>query len=93
MNFLLSLPLNIFLVFSNPWHFYSLIRQAMPHSNMDGASGGTDKVFCSKPARGWSHSDKVITNEGVTFNVRVCTGYWTRLPKAILLTYNSISIV
>lgn len=44
--------------------------KAMPHSNMEGATGGTDKVFCSKPARGWSHSDKVITNEGVTFNVR-----------------------
>lgn len=43
----------------------------MPHSNMEGATGGNDKVFCSKPARGWSHSDKVITNEGVTFNVRV----------------------
>lgn len=42
----------------------------MPHSNMEGAAGGNDKVFCSKPARGWSHSDKVITTEGVTFNVR-----------------------
>lgn len=48
------------------------ICRAMPHSNMEGATGGNDKVFCSKPARGWSHSDKVITNEGVTFNVRVC---------------------
>lgn len=43
---------------------------------MDGATGGTDnKSFCSKPARGWSHSDNVITNEGVTFNVRVCLNH------------------
>lgn len=39
---------------------------------MDGASGGNEsKVFGSKPARGWSHCDKVIINEGVQFNVRV----------------------
>lgn len=44
----------------------------MPRSNMDGAVGGADnKSFCSKPSRGWSHSDNVITNEGVAFNVRV----------------------
>lgn len=39
---------------------------------MDGAIGGSDaKSFCSKPARGWSHADSIISNEGVTFNVRV----------------------
>lgn len=40
---------------------------------MDGADGGLDsKSFGSKPARGWSHADSIISNEGVTFNVRVC---------------------
>lgn len=44
----------------------------MPRRNMDGAVGGTDnKSFCSKPSRGWSHADNVITNEGVTFSVQV----------------------
>ncbi|XP_055320275.1 SHC-transforming protein 1 [Sitodiplosis mosellana] len=39
---------------------------------MDGADGGCDggKSFGSKPARGWSHADSIISNEGVTFNVR-----------------------
>lgn len=33
--------------------------------------GGSDKGFCSKPTRGWLHTDQTILNEGVTFNVRV----------------------
>lgn len=33
--------------------------------------GGSDKGFCSKPSRGWLHTDQTILNEGVTFNVRV----------------------
>lgn len=38
---------------------------------MDGADGGIDpKSFSNKPARGWSHADSIISNEGVTFNVR-----------------------
>ncbi|KAG4066393.1 hypothetical protein HA402_007029 [Bradysia odoriphaga] len=32
--------------------------------------GGSDKSFCSKPSRGWLHTDQTILNEGVTFNVR-----------------------
>lgn len=40
---------------------------------MDGADGGlNDKSFGCKPARGWSYADNIISNEGVTFNVRVC---------------------
>lgn len=41
----------------------------MPQRNMDGAIGG--EKFISKPSCGWTHSDQVITNEGVMFNVRV----------------------
>lgn len=38
---------------------------------MDGAIGGSDAKFGSKPARGWLHADSLIATEGVTFNVRV----------------------
>lgn len=39
---------------------------------MDGADGGLDssRSFGNKPARGWSHADNIISNEGVKFNVR-----------------------
>lgn len=54
----------------------SILQGGMPRSNMDGAVGGTEnKSFCSKSGRGWSHSDNVITNEGIAFNVRVKRKY------------------
>lgn len=45
----------------------------MPRYAEGGAAGGggSDKGFCSKPSRGWLHTDHTILNEGVTFNVRV----------------------
>lgn len=45
----------------------------MPRYAEGGAAGGggSDKGFCSKPTRGWLHTDHTILNEGVTFNVRV----------------------
>lgn len=42
----------------------------MPRSE-EGAAGGIEKDFCSKPSRGWLHADHIMYNEGVTFNVRV----------------------
>lgn len=36
----------------------------------NGESSSRDKGFSVKPARGWLHSDKIIMNEGVTFDVR-----------------------
>lgn len=38
---------------------------------MDGAIGGSDAKFGSKPARGWLNADSLIATEGITFNVRV----------------------
>lgn len=42
----------------------------MPRTTGGGGGGSNDKSLMSKPARGWSHPDNVITNEGVTFDVR-----------------------
>lgn len=44
---------------------------------MDGADGGLDssRSLGNKPARGWSHADNIISNEGVKFNVRVRNEY------------------
>lgn len=54
------------LIFSNE-NYFRMPRYA------EGAAGGggSDKSFCSKPTRGWLHTDQTILNEGVTFNVRV----------------------
>lgn len=39
-----------------------------PLPDPSGTSGGN---FISKPARGWLHSDQLITEEGITYAVRV----------------------
>lgn len=47
----------------------------MPRYVEGGASGGRDgsddKSFFNKPAKGWQHSDNLLLNDGVDFNVRV----------------------
>lgn len=48
--------------------------------------GGPDKGFCSKPSRGWLHTDQTILNEGVTFNVRVTISF----PYSKIDSLNSI---
>ena len=40
-----------------------------------GGSAGSNRSFINKPARGWLHSDLVIVREGITYFVRVSTGY------------------
>lgn len=43
----------------------------MSRSNLE--SGGT---FIRKPARGWLHSDMLISKEGVTYTLRVRIFLW-----------------
>lgn len=65
----------------------------MPRYAEGGATGGggSDKGFCSKPTRGWLHTDQTILNEGVTFNVRVIK---TKMLYVLLITadFNTSSV-